>query len=152
VRSAANVQAGATTKASRVLHGLWLLVFAALLPATLSLIPVAAVAAVLVHAGFKLLPLRSIRPLWRDHRGEAVILIVTAAAIVSINMFEGVLIGLALAIVKSAWETSHVQVAIDDTAAGPIKVTVSGHATFLRLPKILGQLEGLPNHRPVDLD
>ena len=32
VRSAANVQAGARTKASRTLHGLWLLLFAALLP------------------------------------------------------------------------------------------------------------------------
>ena len=35
VRSSANVQAGARTKASRVLHGVWLLLFAALLPAAL---------------------------------------------------------------------------------------------------------------------
>ena len=36
VRSAANVQAGARTKASRVLHGVWLLLFAALLPSALA--------------------------------------------------------------------------------------------------------------------
>lgn len=44
VRSAANVRAGARTKASRVLHGVWLLLFAAVLPAALGLIPVAALA------------------------------------------------------------------------------------------------------------
>ena len=36
VRSSANVQAGARTKASRVLHGVWLLLFVALLPAALA--------------------------------------------------------------------------------------------------------------------
>ena len=40
VRSSANVQAGAQTKASRVLHGVWLLVFVAALPAALGLIPI----------------------------------------------------------------------------------------------------------------
>ncbi len=42
VRSATNVQAGARTRVSRVLHGVWLLLFAALLPAILGVIPVAA--------------------------------------------------------------------------------------------------------------
>lgn len=45
VRSSANVSAGARTKASRVMHGVWLLLFAALLPSTLALIPLPALAA-----------------------------------------------------------------------------------------------------------
>ncbi|GAB3880410.1 hypothetical protein GCM10029964_034800 [Kibdelosporangium lantanae] len=89
VRSATNVQAGARTKASRVLHGLWLLLFAALLPSVLGILPIAALAGVLVHAGYKLLPIRKLGPLWREHRGEAVILVVTAVSIVALNMFEG---------------------------------------------------------------
>jgi len=55
VRSSANVGAGARTKASRVLHGVWLLLFVLLAPGLLTLIPVAVLAAVLVHAG-SLLP------------------------------------------------------------------------------------------------
>ncbi len=73
VRSSANVSAGARTKASRVMHGVWLLLFAALLPSVLALIPLPALAGILVHAGWKLIPFRSIVPLWRDHRGEALI-------------------------------------------------------------------------------
>ncbi|ARX87749.1 sulfate transporter [Streptomyces alboflavus] len=152
VRSAANVQAGARTKASRVLHGVWLLLFAALLPAALGLIPVAALAGVLVHAGCKLVPVRQLAGLWRDHRGEAVVLVVTAVAIVSVSMFEGVLIGLALAVVKTAWETSHVHIEVVDKGAGPIRAHLSGNATFLRLPKILDALEALPQDRPIEVD
>jgi MFS superfamily sulfate permease-like transporter len=152
VRSAANVQAGAKTKASRVLHGVWLLLFAALLPAVLGVIPVAALAGVLVYAGFKLLPLTQLGPLWREHRGEAVILMVTALAIVAVNMFEGVLIGLGLAIVKTAWETSHIQVEVLDHGHGPVRATLTGNATFLRLPKMLDTLEALPIDRPIELD
>jgi MFS superfamily sulfate permease-like transporter len=151
VRSSANVQAGAKTKASRVLHGVWLLLFAALLPSALALIPLPALAGILVHAGWKLIPFRQIVPLWREHRGEALILVVTAVAIVAVNMFEGVLIGLALSVAKTAWEASHIKLEVIDKGAGPVQAHLSGNATFLRLPKILDTLEALPQDRPVEL-
>ncbi|MET8827992.1 SulP family inorganic anion transporter [Streptomyces sp. NPDC004610] len=152
VRSSANVQAGAKTKASRVLHGVWLLLFAALLPQALALIPIPALAGILVHAGWKLIPFRQIGSLWREHRGEALILVVTAVSIVAVNMFEGVLIGLALSVAKTAWEASHLKLEVVDKGAGPVQAYLSGNATFLRLPKILDSLEALPQDRPVELD
>ncbi|MET9773589.1 SulP family inorganic anion transporter [Streptomyces sp. NPDC006367] len=152
VRSSANVSAGARTKASRVLHGVWLLLFAALLPSALALIPLPALAGLLVHAGWKLIPFRGIVSLWRGHRGEALILVVTAVSIVAVNMFEGVLIGLALSVAKTAWETSHLRLEVVDKGAGPVQAYLVGNATFLRLPKILEDLEALPQDRPVELD
>ncbi|MFH8981918.1 SulP family inorganic anion transporter [Streptomyces varsoviensis] len=185
VRSSANVRAGARTKMSRVLHGAWLLIFAVLFPAALGVIPLAALAGVLVHAGWKLIPLRELGPLWRQHRGEAVVLMVTAVAIVATNMFEGVIIGLLMAVAKAAWETSHVHVRVENApvsgggaasagtaasgepaaagpaadgtaAAGTVRVRVLGSANFLRLPKLLDELEklthSLPRERGVELD
>jgi MFS superfamily sulfate permease-like transporter len=152
VRSSANVRAGARTKASRVMHGVWLLLFAAMLPGALALIPVPALAGILVHAGWKLIPFRQIAAMWRGHRGEALILVVTAVSIVAVNMFEGVLIGLALSVLKTAWEASHVKLEVVDKGAGPIQAYLSGNATFLRLPKILDSLEALPQDRPIELD
>ncbi|MGX1887307.1 SulP family inorganic anion transporter [Streptomyces sp. NPDC055287] len=152
VRSSANVNAGAKTKASRVLHGVWLLLFAAALPSALALIPLPALAAILVHAGWKLIPFRQIAGLWRGQKGEALILVVTAVSIVAVNMFEGVLIGLALAVIKTAWEASHLKTEVIDKGAGPIQVYLSGNATFLRLPKILDNLEALPQDRPIEVD
>ncbi|MFJ8861856.1 SulP family inorganic anion transporter [Streptomyces sp. NPDC102451] len=152
VRSSANVQAGARTRASRVLHGVWLLLFAALLPSTLGLIPLPALAGILIHAGWKLIPLRPLVALWREHRGEALILVVTALAIVTVNMFEGVLTGLALSVAKAAWDASHIKVEVVDSSAGLVRARLSGNATFLRLPKILDSLEALPKDRPIALD
>jgi MFS superfamily sulfate permease-like transporter len=152
VRSAANVQAGAQTKVSRVLHGVWLLLFTAVVPAVLGLIPVAALAGLLVHAGCKLVPVREVRTLWRGHRGEVAVLVVTAVAIVVGNLFEGVLVGLALAVAKTAWDISHVHVETEDRGAAGMVVRVVGNATFLRLPKLLDALEALPHDRVVRLE
>ncbi|WP_433462052.1 SulP family inorganic anion transporter [Spirillospora sp. CA-128828] len=153
VRSSANVQAGARTKTSRVLHGVWLLLFAALFPAVLGVIPLAALAGVLVHAGWKLMPIGQLVPLWRRHRGEAVVLLCTAIAVVALNLFEGVLLGLLLAVIKTAWETSHVHVdVVSQEEDGLLQVKLSGNATFLRLPKMLDTLEALPRDRPIELD
>ncbi|MFD0383122.1 SulP family inorganic anion transporter [Streptomyces stramineus] len=153
VRSAANVRAGARTKASRVLHGLWLLIFAALLPWALGVIPVAALAGVLIHAGWKLLPGRDLVRLWQQHRGEAVVLVVTSGAIVATNLFEGVLLGLLMAVAKAAWESSQVHVETIAAANGVVRARVLGNANFLRLPKLLDELEALPGPgRDVELD
>ncbi|AZQ73450.1 SulP family inorganic anion transporter [Streptomyces luteoverticillatus] len=152
VRSAANVQAGAKTSLSRVLHGVWLLIFAVALPAAIGVIPLAALAGVLVHAGCKLVPVKEIGPLWREHRGEALVLAATAIAIVTTSMFEGVVLGLLLAVVKTAWEVSHVHVETHELTGGRLVVTITGNATFLRLPRLLETLEALPQNRPVELD
>ncbi|ARQ68614.1 SulP family inorganic anion transporter [Streptomyces marincola] len=152
VRSSANVRAGARTPLSRILHGVWLLLFAVALPGAIGVIPLAALAGVLVHAGCKLIPLGELAPLWREHRGELLVLAVTAVAIVTTNMFEGVLLGLLLAVVKSAWETSHVHVETRELTGGRVLVTLTGNATFLRLPRILETLEALPKDRPAELD
>ncbi|MGW6707754.1 SulP family inorganic anion transporter [Streptomyces sp. NPDC054956] len=151
VRSAANVEAGARTRASRVLHGGWLLLFAVAVPGLLEAVPLAALAGVLLHAGWKLLPARAVAALWRTHRGEAVVLVATACAIVTTNLFEGVLAGLGIAIAKAAWETSHVHV--EQVWEGEeLRVRILGNASFLRLPKLLDELDALPHGRAVRLD
>ncbi|MFF9344570.1 SulP family inorganic anion transporter [Streptomyces sp. NPDC014773] len=152
VRSAANVEAGARTRASRVLHGGWLLLFAVLLPAVLALVPLAALAGVLVHAGWKLIPFRGVVALWRDHRGEALVLVATAVAILAVGMFEGVLVGLVLSVAKAAWEGSQLRVERTDDGRGAVRVRLLGTVTFLRLPQLLDSLEKVPGDRRVELD
>ncbi|EFL16929.1 SulP family inorganic anion transporter [Streptomyces sp. C] len=151
VRSSANVEAGARTRAARIMHGGWLLLFAVAFPQLLEVVPLAALAGVLLHAGWKLLPARAVAALWRSHRGEAVVLVVTAVSIVATSLFEGVLIGLGLAVAKAAWETSHVH--IEEVWEGDeLCVRVVGNASFLRLPKLLDALEALPHGPSVRLD
>ncbi|MGI5505651.1 SulP family inorganic anion transporter [Lentzea sp. CA-135723] len=136
VRSAANVNAGARTKASRVLHGVWLLLFVVLLPGLLTLIPVAVLAAVLVHAGWKLLGLREVVSLWRTDKAESFIFVLTAGLIVGTDLLTGTVAGLLAAVIKTAWDVSRLQVTVT-----PEGVALRGNATFLRLPVLLDELD-----------
>ncbi|MBQ0998296.1 SulP family inorganic anion transporter [Streptomyces sp. RK62] len=139
-RSSANVQAGAKTRLSRTLHGLWLLAFALLLPQVLALIPISVLAGVLVFSGWKLFAPEEFPKMWRQDRGEFVVMTVTTVVIVATALLEGVLVGLAAGIVLAALRMSrtvirqHVE---EDTT----KVVMAGNATFLRLPEVIEALE-----------
>ncbi|MDX2939446.1 SulP family inorganic anion transporter [Streptomyces ipomoeae] len=139
-RSSANVQAGAKTRLSRTLHGLWLLAFALLLPQVLALIPISVLAGVLVHSGWKLFAPEEFPKMWRQDRGEFTVMALTTLVITATALLEGVLIGLAAGVVLAALRMSqtvvrqHIE---DDTA----KVVMAGNATFLRLPRVIDALE-----------
>ncbi|MEU0394617.1 SulP family inorganic anion transporter [Streptomyces sp. NPDC006208] len=141
-RSSANVQAGARTRLSRTLHGLWLLAFALLLPNVLALIPICVLAGVLVHSGWKLFAPEEFPKMWRQDRGEFVVMTVTTVAIVATALLEGVLIGLAAGVVLAALRMSQASVRTSvegDTA----KLVMAGNVTFLRLPKLIDALEAV---------
>ncbi|AXG82823.1 SulP family inorganic anion transporter [Streptomyces paludis] len=139
-RSSANVQAGAKTRISRTLHGLWLLAFALLLPNVLALIPVCVLAGVLVHSGWKLFAPEEFPKMWRQDRGEFGVMTLTTVVIVATALLEGVLVGLAAGIGLAALRMSRTSVRTevrDDTA----KLVMTGNVTFLRLPKLIDALE-----------
>ncbi|CCK30213.1 transmembrane sulfate transporter [Streptomyces davaonensis JCM 4913] len=139
-RSSANVQAGARTRISRTLHGLWLLAFALLLPQVLALIPISVLAGVLVHSGWKLFAPEEFPKMWRQDRGEFAVMTVTTLVIVATALLEGVIVGLLAGIVLAALRMSQTvirQHLEEDTA----KVVMAGNATFLRLPQVIEALE-----------
>jgi MFS superfamily sulfate permease-like transporter len=144
VRSATNVNAGARTRLSAVLHGVWLLAAVLLAPGVLGLIPTAALAAVLVHAGIKLLEPSAVRSMWRTNRADVAVYAATVVGIVVTDLLEGVVIGLALALVKLVWETSRLEVEVTAAPDGTQVVDLRGTATFVRLPKLAAALEAIP--------
>ena len=87
VRSSANVDAGGKTRLSAILHGLWLLVFVSLLAFLLRMIPTAALAAMLVYTGYKLVNVRAIRELRSYGKGEVVIYAATHTPLLSVQIF-----------------------------------------------------------------
>lgn len=102
VRSSANVQAGARTRLSAMLHALWLLAAVVLLAALLEQIPVASLAGVLVYTGLKLIDLDALRQLGRYGRMAMLIHVATALTIVATDLLTGVLLGFALTLAQLA--------------------------------------------------
>lgn len=145
VRSSANVEAGAQTRVSAILHGVWILVLVALLPWVLATIPTASLAAVLVYTGFKLLNLKTARKLYEKGWTELAIWAVTLVAIVATDLLTGVAIGFGCAIVRllSVFLRLDVEVKI---AGGRYDVYVRGAATFATLPKLAAAVESIPSN------
>jgi MFS superfamily sulfate permease-like transporter len=145
VRSSVNVNAGAKTRLSTILHGLWILLFVAALPALLRWIPTSALAAMLVYTGFKLVDLKALRQLGAYGRTEIGIYLATVLGIIATNLLEGVLIGVGLAIVKLLFTFSHLEARVkveDDGRRATL--SLKGAASFVRLPQLAEALERVP--------
>ncbi|AYN92611.1 SulP family inorganic anion transporter [Pseudomonas sp. LTJR-52] len=156
VRSSANVQAGAKTRASAIMHGAWLLAFVAALPFVLKQIPIASLAGVLVYTGVKLASPSALQGLKQYGRTPILIYAVTALTIVFTDLLTGVVLGFALSVATLAFKASRLKVALvydkeDETQA---ELRMSGSATFLKVPKITQVLEGVKPgttlHVPLD--
>jgi MFS superfamily sulfate permease-like transporter len=145
VRSGANVEAGAKTRLSAILHGIWLLLFASLLPWTLSYIPLSALAAVLVFTGYKLAYPKIVPTLLQYGNAKVFIYVATVLMIVSTDLLKGVLTGVALSLARIFYVLSRLEIRKDQaTGAKRIDLYLDGTATVIALPKLAQALEGLP--------
>ncbi|MEZ2221786.1 SulP family inorganic anion transporter [Rhizobium sp. RCC_161_2] len=150
VRSSANIQAGARTRASAILHGVWILGLVALLPQLLGLVPLTALAAVLLVTGWRLISLHHVRHLF-DHHGWVPVGIwaATVAMVVVQDLLVGVALGLALSILE-VFPHLRRKLAIDRSEdAETVHLTLAGVATCKDVPVLLNMLETLPASRKV---
>lgn len=99
VRSSANVDAGAESKLSAMLHALWLLLSVALIPVMLNLIPLSALAAVLIATGYKLTKPKLFTERFKQGWTQFVPFVATVLAILFTDLLIGILIGLAVGFV-----------------------------------------------------
>lgn len=153
VRSTANVESGARTRLSTMLHGLWLLALVFGFPSVLRMIPVASLAAILVYTGCKLVDVRAIRGLYRIGLGELVVYLITASAIVATDLLMGVVAGIVAALIKLLWHFARLDVVIErDLHERRAEVRLFGAATFVQLPKLADSLEGLERDLEVHID
>ncbi|WP_420093197.1 SulP family inorganic anion transporter [Mycolicibacterium sphagni] len=153
VRSSANVTAGAKTRASSILHGLWVLVFALPFAGLAQQIPTAALAGLLIVIGIQLVKLTHIKTARRT--GDIAVYLVTITGVVFLNLLEGVLLGLALAIALTVWRVArariHAQPA-EHADNDDWHVAVEGSCTFLSLPQLHKSLASVPSGVRVTLE
>jgi len=145
VRSSTNVAAGARTRTSAVLHGVWILLFASLLTGLVELIPKAALAGLLIVIGIQLIKLAHIKLAWRT--GNFAIYSITIVCVVFLNLLEGVALGLAVAIFMLL--TRLVRAPIEarpygDGEAKNWRIDIDGTLSFLLLPRLTQVLSNVP--------
>jgi MFS superfamily sulfate permease-like transporter len=154
VRSSANVQAGAVTRLSTILHGAWILAFVALLPWLLREVPMAALGAILVVTGWRLVSLSHVRHLFQNYGTlPAMIWAATFILVVATDLLTGVLVGLALTVIELLPFMKSLKLKVDEEHGEEnSRVRLHGAATFVSLTRLTDALERVPHGRDVELD
>lgn len=96
VRSSANVNAGARTKLSAIVHGMLLLITALFIPGLLNKIPLASLAAILLTVGYKLAKPAIAVSMYKKGMAQFIPFAVTVLAILFSNLLIGIVIGIAV--------------------------------------------------------
>jgi carbonic anhydrase len=152
VRSSTNVAAGAKSKTSTILHGVWILMFASLFTGLVEMIPRSALAGLLIVIGIQLVKLAHIKLAWRT--GNFAVYVITIVCVVFLNLLEGVAIGLAVAI--AILLTRVVRAPIEATPYGEDgsqnwRIDIDGTLSFLLLPRLTKVLSTMPPRSHVRL-
>jgi MFS superfamily sulfate permease-like transporter len=145
VRSAANVEAGARSRLSAIMHGGWLLLAVVAFPFVLNQIPTSVLAAILVYTGYKLVNVAQIRKIAEFGKQELIIYFATLIGVVAIDLLTGVIVGFVLATAKLVYTFSHLEIRREhDTTANRIDLWMTGSATFFSIPQLGQALESSP--------
>src|SRR3546814_13960641 len=80
-----------------MLHGVWLILAVLLIPAIINLIPLACLAAILLHTGYKLAKASTFKRMWHKGADQFIPFLVTIIAVVFTDLLTGVGIGLLVA-------------------------------------------------------
>ncbi|MFJ3726989.1 SulP family inorganic anion transporter [Streptomyces sp. NPDC090045] len=152
VRSVANVKSGAVSRKSAMMHGLWVLLAAGLLVPVLDLIPLAALAALVMAVGVQMVSITHLRSVTR-HR-EALVYGTTIVAVVLGGVLEGVAIGIAVAVALALHRLARTRITMERLDSGIHRVRARGQLTFLAVPRLSRVLNQIPHdgHAVIELD
>ncbi len=158
VRSKANIDNGARTRFANMFHGLFLLLFVALLPGLINQIPLAALGAMLVFTGFRLASPQEFIRLWHVGREQFIIFVSTVIGVLATDLLMGIAIGICVNFVvhlkngaplRSLLKT---QVNVERREEGGVTVQVKDAAIFSTWIGLKKKLESLMKEPKVVLD
>jgi carbonic anhydrase len=151
VRTSANINAGAKSKMSVIFHGILLLLSVAFIPQIVNLIPLSALAAILIYTGFKLAKPSLFINYYKKGFDQFIPFLITVIAILFTDLLVGIMIGIAVGlyfIMRSNFKTSIFVVKDENNYLFRLRKDVS----FLNKPILKRKLEEVPNSSNVLID
>jgi MFS superfamily sulfate permease-like transporter len=151
VRGSANVEAGAKSKFSAIMHGLLILLSVLFIPGLLNKIPLSSLAAILIMTGYKLFKPSIFKEVYQKGWDQFVPFTVTLIAILLTDLLVGIIIGTLTALfslIKSNFKSA-VMVVHDDNK---YLVRFRKDISFLNKPIVKEKLESVPDDAFVLID
>ncbi|KAA3596506.1 MAG: SulP family inorganic anion transporter [Candidatus Scalindua sp. AMX11] len=155
VRSSANIQAGSRTKLSPIIHGILLLICVALLPRVLNLIPLSALACILIMVGYKLAKPSLFVQTYKLGWDQLVPFIVTILGIVFVDLLVGLglgcCVGIAIVLIRN-YKNSHFLHIETDKEEKQLRMTLAEDVNFLNKGAIIKELARIPRGTFLTID
>jgi len=155
VRSSVNIQAGARSKLSAIIHGVLLLISVLFLSRVMNLIPLAALASILILTGYKLTKLIIYKEMYQLGWPQFLPFVATIVAVLFTDLLIGIGIGMVIGlffILRENSRTSHFMLRKSDTESDYFHIDLSEHVSFLNKAGIAEILQSLPENSTVDID
>ena len=151
VRSSANINAGAKSKASAVLHGLLLMLCVFAIPNILNMIPKAALASILILTGYKLANIALFKEYYSRGKQQFIPFIITILAIIFTDLLIGILVGILVGlyfVMRSNFRSAMIMVEDGDKYL----IRFSREVSFLNKAKLVDYLQKVPDNSAVLID
>ena len=153
VRSSANIQSGAKTRASAFIHGILILAAILVLPEMLNRIPLASLAAILLVVGYKLAKPKMFREMYDTGPYHFIPFIGTVVGLIFTDLLTGVGIGAGIALFYILLENYKVAFCFHEIRENnKIILHLSESVSFLNKAHILQTLNNLPKDTEVIID
>jgi MFS superfamily sulfate permease-like transporter len=156
VRSSANIQSGAKSKMSAIIHGFFLLISVILIPKILNMIPLSVLAAVLLLVGYKLAKPALFKTMYDLGWKQFLPFTITVLGIIFTDLLTGIglglLVGIVVILLKSYQNSHFLHLEGEDVDDGRVKMTLAEEVTFFNKAAILKELDNLPNNSFLELD
>ena len=110
VRSSANINFGAKTKMSAILHGFFLLISAVTIASLMNMIPLASLAAILLMVGYKLAKPSLFKEMYKLGWEQFIPFTMTVVAILATDLLKGITVGILFGIfytLRHSYRNSH---------------------------------------------
>lgn len=155
VRSSANADAGSKTRFSAVFHALLLIAAVVFFAGILNRIPLSALAAILLHVGYRLARPALFKDAWKAGWSQFLPFTITVGAILFTDLLTGIGIGLAVGMVTILRESVRVPALreVSDEGSGELRrYDLAEQVTFLHKAGVTETLALLPSGVQVVID
>ncbi len=155
VRSSANINSGAKTKLSTIIHGTLFFLLVAFVPNILELIPKSALAAILIFTGFRLTSPRLYRTVYRQGLDQFLPFITTVITFYFTDLLVGVSCGIIVSvffILRQNYRNPYKLVEDEINGQKHLFIKLSQNVTFLNKGKLIELLHGISPGTKVFID
>ncbi len=152
VRSGTNVAAGGVERMSAFLHGCLLLVAVLFAGPLINMIPLAALAAILIQVGLNLCRPALFATQFRLGHAQFLPFAITVVAVIAFNLLEGVIIGILAGTAFVLYENSRRAVVAERGTDGVLRVRFRRDGTFVSKPVIVSALDDVDDGETVVID